>query len=236
MVQIIENQMRLAQENMDLDQRLLKEIRPDSDPILHLYEWKKPSMTYGYFIDPENYLYIDKAKELGIDLGRRPTGGGMIFHIWDLAFALIIPQGHLGYSTRVLDNYRFVNQIVTAAVESFLKKSRLSLLPTDPSDPHLHVQKFCMAKPTIYDVMLDGKKVAGAAQRRKSHAFLHQGSISIGYPHIELLHQIIKSPEVIEAMKQNSFSLLPEGWSARDLAEARSLLKQELSTKIVECC
>ena len=59
-------------------------------PLLHLYQWDGPSATYGYFIDPSKYLDLNKLRQHHVALARRPTGGGIVFHIWDLAFSFLI--------------------------------------------------------------------------------------------------------------------------------------------------
>ena len=40
----------------------------------------------------------------------------------------------------------------------------------------------CFQNPTKYDVLLNGVKIAGSAQRRTVHGLLHQGSIHFGGP------------------------------------------------------
>lgn len=42
-----------------------------------------------------------------------------------------------------------------------------------------------MAEPTLYDLLIDGKKAVGAAQRKVKEGLLHQGSISLRLPGIE---------------------------------------------------
>ena len=76
---------------MDLDAKLLEEMKPDDAPILHLYEWEQDSGTYGYFLKPDKYLDMTQAQKRGLTLARRPTGGGIVFHVCDLAFSALVP-------------------------------------------------------------------------------------------------------------------------------------------------
>lgn len=228
MFEIIENEERTSEENMHFDAEKLKKISDKENPILHFYAWKQPSLTYGYFIQPEKFLNLKKCEEHGISYARRPTGGGIIFHIWDLAFGVIIPKGHPGYSVNTLSNYAYINEKVKKAVERLLALSNCSLLEADPTDPRPYVSHFCMAKPTIYDVMLQGKKIAGAAQRRRNNAFLHQGSISLSMPNFSLLKEILLEDSVIEAMQQNTFAPFKGSFKGASFEGVKQQLKQLL--------
>ena len=116
MLRVYDTGISSAQANMDLDGSLLQNLSPDSDPILHLYEWEGPSATYGYFAKPSDHIDLDKAKLRGIQLARRVTGGGIVFHIWDWAFSFLMPSGHIAFSQNTLENYRFVNDAVMSSV------------------------------------------------------------------------------------------------------------------------
>ena len=65
-----------------------------------------------------------------------------------------------------------------------------------------------MAKPTQYDLMVEGKKVGGAAQRRTKNGFLHQATIALALPPISLLQAVVKNSAVIEAMQRGAYPLL----------------------------
>ena len=105
-----------AEQNMACDEKLLKSLADNSRSVLHFYKWERDSVTYGYFIDPYVYLVKDEIRKRGIQLARRPTGGGIIFHQCDLAFSVVIPASHPAYSLNTLDNYAFVNTAVIDAV------------------------------------------------------------------------------------------------------------------------
>ena len=102
MLRILSTTNTTAQENMSRDTSLLESLK--EDPILHLYGWKSPSITYGYFIKPEKYLDLRAISKHGISLARRPTGGGIVFHIWDQAFSFLMPSSHPLFSHNSLDN------------------------------------------------------------------------------------------------------------------------------------
>ena len=230
---IIDTGSASAQELMDKDKKLLDEIEAEENPILHLYHFKNRSATYGHFIQPKDFFSLEAVAEKQLDLAKRPTGGGVIFHLWDLAFSVLVPAQHPFFSLNTLENYSFVNRAVLLAVEEFLEKKGCELTLEDGAVLGHGCVHFCMAKPTKYDVMLDGKKVAGAAQRRTAKGFLHQGSISLLLPETEWIESILQPDlHVLEGMLTYTYPLLGKGASEKDLQEGREQVKQLLTKHI----
>lgn len=225
-----------AQDIMDLDQKLLDEMDPENrHGILHMYDWDGPSGTYGYFINKDKILSLEGVKKHRLNLAKRPTGGGIVLHLSDLAFSVIVPSSHVGYHEKTLDNYHYINNKVKKALAAFIQATHLKLLPFDPVGLDGFCQNFCMAKPTIYDVMYEGKKIAGAAQRKKRHAFLHQGSISLALPNRDLLRDILpKNSKVFEAMLATTHSFLKDDYSSKDFQQIKAILSEKLKEQFLD--
>ena len=224
---VLDTGLAEAEANMTLDAQLLVDLE---HPILHFYDWIKPSATYGHFIDLSKHIDLGKAAAQGLSFGRRPTGGGIVFHIWDLAFSFLMPVTHELCSDNTLENYRFVNEIVLDAVKDFLSLSGLSLIPAHAPEMGPNCTHFCMARPTIYDVVYNGLKIAGAAQRRTKKGYLHQGTISLKFPDLHLLNEVLLSKdEITQAMSAYSFAPV-----TGDLGKARMDLKEILQQKFRE--
>jgi lipoate-protein ligase A len=229
-MKIIDSGSQSGKDIMNRDETLLEELQPNGAPLLHFYRFQKKSATFGHFLSPEDYIDLPKAEALGFAFAKRPTGGGMIFHIWDLPFSLLIPANHPGYFQDPLKNYAFIHQIVLQAIGSFLENPPLlHLLPEEPLPLDQHTKAFCMAKPTKYDIMIDGKKIVGAAQRRKKQGYLHQGSISLAMPNFEEIASILRpGTQIIEAMRIHTASLLGAVDDPHLFKEAQEKLKKEL--------
>lgn len=228
---IVDTGIDTAEKIMQKDQDLLEKLALEKDPILHFYEWSGPSATYGYFLDPAKFFCLKAVKEKGLQLARRPTGGGIIFHLWDFAFSALIPASHPAFSQNTLQNYATINLRVLAAVEEFLKKRGCELTEHDGQILGEGCANFCMAKPTKYDVMLEGKKVAGAAQRKTKAGLLHQGSLSLVMPCKELLQEVLLSElNVLEAMSSFTYPILGEKATALEIPLRRKEI-QELIIK-----
>lgn len=226
---VVDTGISSAKRNMEIDAELLSKLEATSQsPILHLYDWQAPSATYGHFIHPVEHLSEDVFNKNYLDLAKRPTGGGLILHTNDWAFSVLVPAAHEAFSVNTLDNYAFVNRLVIEVIAHFTGRSAaLSLLQTESETIDSSSRHFCMAKPTKYDVMLDGKKVCGGAQRRTRSGFLHQGTISLTLPDIGFLEKILlPNTPVSQNMFENTCPLLSGSPSAKDLLDARRHLTE----------
>lgn len=165
---VILSQAMSAANNMDNDYARLKELKSSDNASLKFYEWQKPSLTYGYFTNPNEFLNKHE-----FDAARRPTGGGVLFHTLDLAFSLLLPPRFVHENT--YENYKSVNDVIAKALKELGLETEFKI-STSPNS------KFCMATPTIYDLLIEGKKCVGAAQRKTKEGLLHQGTIALRVP------------------------------------------------------
>ena len=219
-----------AEAIMQMDGHLLEVLCPTDPPLLHFYRWDSPSLTFGHFVALERHLDLTQARQRGLSWARRPTGGGIVFHLWDLAFSFLMPSAHAAFSPNPLENYHFVNALVLEAVQAVYPCSASAqLIQTAPTTAH-----FCMAQPTQYDVVYQGRKIAGAAQRRRKQGYLHQGTISLAWPEEELLRGVLLSQDVVEAMLHHSFAPLGKVETPEILEEARAKIEQQLTHKFME--
>ena len=223
---IIDTGENHAQTNMDIDDNLLQAMQVDDAPTLHLYKWKGDSITYGHFIKTAHFFDTANLRKNFFELGKRPTGGGIIFHSWDYTFSLLVPSNYRLFSANTLDNYQWINQIVLEAIQE-LYPDPLSMYEKDVAYKG-NTKYFCMAKPTIYDILLGQKKVVGAAQRRRRNGLLHQGSVSISMPDFPRIEKILlPNTDILPAMQQQSHYLFLNP-NARQLQEIRLELENRL--------
>ena len=141
--EVLDTGIRSAAENMRIDAELLE--KAGTRPVLHLYEWEGECATYGYFVDPAKLLDLQGVEKRGLQLARRPTGGGIVFHIWDMAFSVVVPSCCPEFSMNTLDNYAFVNRAVLEAVKEFIRAHHLDMIPEDFVGMDQQRPHFCMA-------------------------------------------------------------------------------------------
>lgn len=213
---------------MAKDALLLQQLQNNPHPILHFYDWEGDCLTYGYFTNPENYLDLSAVKQYRINMARRPTGGGIIFHLTDFAFSVLIPASHPDFSFNSLDNYGFINCQISQAILHLTEKRVQANLWMVDGCPEPCRSKFCMSQPTQYDLVVQGRKVGGAAQRKTKWGFLHQGSLSLTLPPMSLLKKIVKEKSILDSMQKNTYELLGNGISGGELFQARCEIKEAI--------
>lgn len=155
--------------NMAVDEVLLSRIR---NPLLRVYKWADPTVSFGYF----EKLAAVRAAYPTWNLVRRWTGGGVVEHGKDLTYSVLVPVDHPFFKVRTAISYLQIHMRVVEVLEAF------GLAPTVAASHAPKVSSACFENPAQHDVLIDGRKIAGAAQRRSRLGFLHQGSIQI--PHL----------------------------------------------------
>jgi lipoate-protein ligase A len=157
--------------NMALDETLLRFAVARARPLLRLYRWRQPCVTFGYFQKfPQTLSAQFPAPQTII---RRPTGGGIVYHgdNVDTTYTVVVPPGHALHALPTQDAYNLIHGAVAAALHF---KSQISNLKSS-----LRGGYECFQNPVAGDVVADdGVKLAGGAQRRGKNGMLHQGSIA----------------------------------------------------------
>lgn len=161
-----------ARENMATDDALLSSYKDGDFAILRLYTWNKYSLTIGVSQDFSNYTFIKEPNDFG---AKRITGGGILFHGHDLSYSLVIP-------TEILKNYNIKEsyEIICSFILNFYKKLGLNVCyAKDDANIKLSKSEFCQVGFEAYDILVNGKKIGGNAQRRTKKAIFQHGSIPI---------------------------------------------------------
>jgi len=152
---------------MAWDEALLEESPQLGCPVLRLYSWTEPAASFGYF---QKFADIERMTMLR-PLVRRPTGGGLVPHDRDWTYSLVFPPVHPWYSLKAVESYRRLHEWIQTAFQMIGLGTNLS--PGIPKESPGQ----CFIGAEQFDVVSQGRKIAGAAQRRTRHGLLIQGSI-----------------------------------------------------------
>jgi lipoate-protein ligase A len=163
----------LAAMNMAVDESVLETT---TAPTIRFYRWCSPALSFGYF---------GKFSEVAIyaaerDIVRRWTGGGIVFHGEDLTYSIVIPASDPVFSESSIAIYEKIHRALCRALASHNQGAQLVTVATlnhRRTGDRRSLDNECFAKPVRADVMINGRKIAGAAQRRTRRGLLQQGSI-----------------------------------------------------------
>ena len=194
--------------NMALDETLLRFAVARARPLLRVYSWNEPSVTFGYFQKFPHHLAATHT------VVRRPTGGGIVHHTADPTYTVVVPPGHALHAMSTQDAYNLLHRAVSAALA---QKSQISNLKSP-----LRGGYECFQHPVTGDVVAsDGAKLAGGAQRRGKNGMLHQGSIAAKVSIEQLttgFHQILHA------------AFTPYELTAEETALAEKLAREKYAT------
>jgi lipoyl(octanoyl) transferase len=158
--------------NMAIDEALLDSA---SIPTIRFYRWRSPALSFGYF-GKFTDVAVYAAEH---DLVRRWTGGGIVFHGDDLTYAIVIPASDLAFNESSVASYEKIHRALCEALIAIGHRAEVvgSACCADRTPQRSAPTNNCFANPVRADVMIDNRKIAGAAQRRTRRGLLQQGSI-----------------------------------------------------------
>ena len=155
--------------NMALDEWLLHRLI--DTPLLRLYRWEKPAVSFGYF---EGWKSV-AARYPAHELVRRWTGGGVVEHGADITYSLCVPRSHPLTNLPAGESYRLIHGGLRRVLHEVGWTQ--TLLSEDDGSFDGFDSRECFAKPVRHDLLRNGRKISGAAQRRTRAGLLHQGSV-----------------------------------------------------------
>ena len=172
-LRFLETGARDAAFNMGLDEAILDAVSAGaSPPTLRFYSWKPKAVSLGYFQGIDDELDTDACAARGVDVVRRVTGGGAVFHDDELTYSLVVPETHPLAAGSILDTYR---AICAGLVEGF------------------RILGITAEFAPINDVVAGGKKLSGNAQTRKKGCVLQHGTVLLGVD-VDEMFALLKVP------------------------------------------
>jgi len=236
--------------NMAVDEALLRSFNADDIPVLRLYRWQDPALSFGRFSHPTEILDWQQLQNCSLDFTRRMTGGGILVHGGDLSYSIIVPRTYI-LQWGVKESYRYLCGFLITLYQA------LGLTAAFAQDSQLpHVQnEVCLAGKESYDIVIDEKKIGGNAQRHTHNAMLQHGTVpqSINIEYFEAVFRepsglaeaatLIKngldiSDEALNKALVNAFCdtfdtrLVHDMLTNKENALAERLLKEKYSTEV----
>jgi len=128
---------------------------------LRFYRWNPSAVSIGRFQNMLNEVNVEKCREHGVDIVRRITGGGAVYHDSkdEITYSVVVKEKDFGTQDVVYAYNKICNGLIQAAKMLDL---RASFSPGD--------QRNCP------NIAVNGKKISGSAQHHKGGVLLQHGT------------------------------------------------------------
>ncbi|MFC4356160.1 biotin/lipoate A/B protein ligase family protein [Chryseomicrobium palamuruense] len=168
--------------NMALDEALLdwhsEGLIP---PVIRFYQWEPASLSIGYFQKAEKDVDMEAIKRLGLGFVRRPTGGRAVLHEDELTYSVIVTEDYPDMPKTVTEAYRVISEGILQGFRNLGLRAEFSVPVSEEQRAALNQPKsaVCFDAPSWYELLVEGKKVAGSAQTRQKGVILQHGAILV---------------------------------------------------------
>ncbi len=178
---------------MAIDQMLLESVDKSQVATLRLYGWSEPTLSLGYFQNLHDRHQHELSRKLAIV--RRATGGGAIIHHHELTYSIAVPID----STSLGANRTLYDKVHRAMIDSLAELAIHASTYADTAHAdtatceNAHRPFLCFMCRSDDDLIVNGYKILGSAQRKSRHAILQHGSLLVqASPHATELPGIIE--------------------------------------------
>jgi lipoate-protein ligase A len=182
---VIPEESRPGPMQMALDEIAAETAGAGGPRTVRVYHWEPSCLSLGYRQSPDTVDW-DHCESAGVDVTRRQTGGGGIYHdtVGDISYSIVAPKSELPGD--LMDCYHLLCEPILAAIRALGVPARFveSELPA-LYDPACYLRALHPA----HDVVVpdaggedDGdasvRKLAGNAQYRRKDAVIQHGSLT----------------------------------------------------------
>ena len=176
---VIEDEPKDGESNMAIDRAILASCELGLiPPTLRLYSWEKPTMTVGYAQDFLKEVDVNKCRNLGVQIVRRPTGGRALLHDHEVTYSFTAPIPHSIFPPSLLGAHKTIARaLVEGLKEIGVNDATLALGEERDKDYGAFHSPSCLSSINHFEIEVHGAKLVGSAQRRTKRAFLQHGSI-----------------------------------------------------------
>ncbi|MEW6222700.1 MAG: lipoate--protein ligase family protein [Candidatus Hadarchaeota archaeon] len=163
--------------SMAIDEALLRLNAEGKAPnTVRFWRWQPSAVSIGCFQSLEKEVDLGVARKYGVDVVRRITGGGAVFHDYggELTYSVVCRQGDV--PDDIIESYK----IICGGLVNGFKQLGLK----------------AEFRP-VNDVQVGGRKISGSAQTRRWGSVLQHGTVLIS-PDVRKMFELLKvSPEKI---------------------------------------
>ena len=149
--------------NMTIDEAILKARIENLVPnTLRFYCWKPSAVSIGKFQNIENEVHLENCRKHGINVVRRITGGGTVYHDAEdeITYSVIVRKEDL--------DAKYITDVYAKIYAGLAEALKILGLTADFNEGNLK---------TCPNLTVNGKKISGSAQCHKRGVVLQHGTL-----------------------------------------------------------
>jgi lipoyl(octanoyl) transferase len=162
--------------NMARDEFLFNLCHEKKFGFFRLYSWNNPSFSFGVSQRISRAVDVDFVTANHCSYVRRMTGGKTVLHNDEITYSVISSEDIFYKDNDLYRSYMLIARVLVVAFKSIGLDAYLS---QGSSSSLSRSNNPCFSFPTPNELEINGKKIAGSAQKRDKHALLQHGSIPV---------------------------------------------------------
>jgi lipoate-protein ligase A len=193
---------------MEYDLKLFHDFEKGLVPsTLRIYSWRPNCISLGYSQKMDRLIDEEMASKMGWDVVKRPTGGGIVFHNEaEVTYSIVTEIDNPILPEGLVPSYMKISEALLSALKNLGIEASISRVDRTLSPVGLRGrptrQTLCFSYPAEYEIICNGRKIIGSAQKRGKRTLLQQGSINVRETPV-VAFKVLKDPY----HKQNAISL-----------------------------
>ncbi|MCY8533306.1 octanoyltransferase LipM [Bacillus vallismortis] len=194
--------------NMALDEALLYwHSEKKIPPVIRFYGWNPATLSVGYFQNIKKEINFEAVHKYNLGFVRRPTGGRGVLHDQELTYSVIVSEEHPEMPATVTEAYRVISEGILQGFRNLGLDAYFAIPRTEKEKESLKNPRssVCFDAPSWYELVVEGRKVAGSAQTRQKGVILQHGSILLDLDEDKLFDLFLYPSERVRERMQRNF-------------------------------
>jgi lipoate-protein ligase A len=192
--------------NMAVDEAILTAHSEGKvPPTVRFYGWNPATLSIGYFQRAVEEINFEQLKQEGLGFVRRPTGGRAVLHDRELTYSIIVAENYPGIPRSVTEAYRVLSEGLVLGFRKLGLDAQMVQLASE-ADKNKYASMgsaACFDSPSWYELVVEGRKIAGSAQTRQKQVVLQHGSILLDMDVDQLFRVLLfKNERLQERLRQ----------------------------------
>jgi len=158
---LIDMRVEDAYTQMGIDEAIAyARVKKGTPNTIRLYRWRPSAVSVGYFQSLRDEVDLEACRRLGVDVIRRITGGGAVFHDYEgeITYSLVASDDDPKIPRDIMSSYSLICGCLINGLRSLGLDAQF--------------------KP-INDITTGGRKISGNAQTRRYGVVLQHGTVLV---------------------------------------------------------